>query len=33
MQDSGTVTQPVKYLANDTALLVFNSQSPSEKTY
>ena len=33
MQDSGTVTQPVKYLANDTALLVFNNQSPSEKTY
>ena len=32
MQDSG-MTQPVKYLANDTALLVFDSQSPSEKTY
>ena len=32
MQDSD-VTQPVKYLANDTALLVFNNQSPSEKTY
>lgn len=32
MQDNG-MTQPVKYLADDTALLVFNSQSPGEKTY
>ena len=32
MQGSG-VTQPVKFLTNETPLLVFGSQSTSEKNY
>ena len=32
MQGSG-VTQPVKFLANETSLFAFNRQSPSEKIY
>ena len=32
MQGSG-VTQPVKFLANETPLLVISSQSPREKSY
>ena len=31
-QGSG-MTQPVKFLANETSLLVFSGQSPSEKRY
>lgn len=31
-QGSG-VTQPVRFLVNETSLIVFNGQSPSEKSY